>query len=196
MAQLRGGLDELNRRERKAKAVLLATLRAAGGEMQNRTNLFKVFWMAHLAHMAHHGWSLTDWKIVHLPRGPGPNNGKDLLAALESDGFIVQQEVDSWGRTAKSAKIANHQKTLALIESELNAAEIESVELMTKAAANSTASALSDWSHEVSRAWNRTVNGQTMDIYLDLLADEDEFAALQEQLGKDVQVVDQVFGKP
>ena len=185
--------DQASQKER-AKAVIVASIRAAGGKFKNRTNLFKVFYLSHLIHMARHGRSLTSWKIQKLQRGPVPRKGDSLLDALEQDGVIVQPTVPRGPYFARDANIVDDSKALQ-VEQELTPIEVESVVDAVDYLQRKNATEVSEWSHDFSRAWRKAEIGEALDIYVDLIMDEAEYDGIRERLGKASSTVESVFGR-
>lgn len=195
MASLSEVIAEQQRRERRARAILAAAIRADGNENKTRTRIYKVFWTAHLQHMSVHGVRLSSWPIVRLPRGPAPNDGKILLEQLELDGLIKQQPEVRFGHMARGATVANRAKLDAFIAEELSPQEVESIEAMATFLENATATDVSNWSHEVSRAWKEAgKDGQPLEVYLDLVTDDEEYEELQNSLDAGKALADEVFG--
>jgi hypothetical protein len=60
---------------------------------------------------------------------------------------------------------------------------VEAITAALEMVQGSTATEISDWSHVFSRSWNRTPNGEELDIYTDLIPDDiyEERKALLEE---------------
>jgi hypothetical protein len=190
-------MEQVAKERRKAKAILVAAIQAAGGRFARRTNLYKVFWVAHLVHMVNHGSTLSNWPIVRMPNGPAPDKARDLLTALEKEGIVRQVPQLHGPRSGYDSELLNLAKAVELTEAELTSEEIDSVSYTVQQLEGATASALSRWSHELSRAWRGARNGGTLDIYIDLLEDDEEFDALRRELrdSEEARLVDRLMGR-
>lgn len=179
---IRDAFAEQAQRKQRAEAVLVAALRANGGTIQNKTNWMKIFWASHLVHMHRNGYLLSDWPIARLPRGPVPDDHKELLSALQERG-VIEVRTDHTGSHPTS--IVDEQAAEELVNSELDAKQIAVIEHVTRELANISAKEVSEWSHKNSRGWNSTTDGETFDPYLDL-STSSELDPADEQAFRDV----------
>ena len=81
----------------RAKQIIVEIVRQAGGVLDNKTNLFKAFYRAHLKFAESNPGFLSTWKIVRMPNGPGIHRFEVLLGELIADGYL---EVDEVGKAA------------------------------------------------------------------------------------------------
>lgn len=168
-----------------AKRILLEILRQTNGRMEGKTRLYKAFYFAHLFYYKHGHGLLSDWPIVRMPRGPGIDSANDLLRELRDDGFIsmgVQQNGpydECWYELASDRP------------PDLDSKEIEAIRLAVEYIKEMNASEVSDKSHL--RSWWKGKDGYPMNIYVDLL-DDDEYDEDSAQIDRINQDVSAVFG--
>jgi len=149
----------------RAKDIILAIIEAAGGTFDNKTNLFKAFFHAHLAYAKDNPGFLSTWPIVRMPHGPGIEHFDQLLGELMAEGCLETKEVSKGQCTAFRFRYLPHSsRTVNLSASELNA-----VRHGYKSVAGKTASRVSSESHK--RAWEAARDGEEMNIYLDTIDD-------------------------
>lgn len=155
---------------KRAKKIIVELVRQAGGEFQNKTNLFKAFWKAHLDYAAKNPGYLSTWPIVRMPNGPGIGEFDHLLAEMLADDWLAigesqvgpfQAMVFSLGKSAPPAS--------------LPPAAIEAIRDGVKAVDGKAATTVSDESHRQSRVWREAKDGEELDIYLDLMGDEERY---------------------
>jgi len=169
-----------------AKGIILAIIREAGGKLHNKTNLYKAFYYAHLEFARTEPGYLSGWPIVHMPNGPGIDWCDRLLGELVADGLLEIKQVTKGKYAAFLFVAAQVPPRISLPEG-----SSEAIKKAVTLVDGKTAETVSEESHR--RAWERTKNGQEMDIYLDL-QDDDEYrnrAVLFEKLGP---LVDDIFG--
>jgi hypothetical protein len=152
----------------RAKRIIVELVRQAGGVFYNKTNLFKGFWRAHLAYADQNHGYLSNWPIVRMPRGPGIDNFDHLLAEMLRDDWLATDEKEFDGKVAMVFTLGQQSPNTGL-----DNRQIEAVKAGVKAVKYKSADFVSDRSHEDSRVWYEAANGQTLDIYLDLVPDEE-----------------------
>jgi hypothetical protein len=151
----------------RAKRVILELLRQAGGEL-GKTKLFKAFWLAHLYYFKKASGYLTDWPIVRMPNGPGIDKAGSLLGELRVKGKVVINHESRGPFTEICCRIIGEPPQGDLSEAAVSAIK-EAVEFVKPL----TTEQLSDLSHEFSRSWNYKSNGEELDIYTDLIPDDE-----------------------
>ena len=161
----------------QAKQVLVELIRAAGGEWTGLTKLYKAFYLAHLYYAESAPGYLTNWPIVRMPNGPGIESGEALLNELVLAGVLARQSARIGPYpTTKYRVIANTLPGPPLEEDKL-----EAIRTAVKFVQEKTATELSEITHEYSRSWNAARDGQTLNIYVDQIDDE-EFSRREQDL--------------
>ena len=166
-----------NRDKKRAKAIIVEIIRQAGGRFRNKTNLFKAFWRAHVAYASSHLLPLSDWPIVRMPQGPGIDRFDQLIGELMAEG-VVETEEEPCG---EFTRIVFHLATEG--EGDLGPDEIEAIRAGVDAVSGQTAARVSDDSHDESRAWQGAKNGDEIDVFLDVMSDE-EYAARERRMNE------------
>jgi hypothetical protein len=161
----------------RAKQVLVELIRAAGGEWTGKTRLYKAYYLAHLYYAETEPGYLTNWPVVKMPYGPGIESGDELLNELVLSGVLARQHAAVGPYTATSYRLTG--KPFA--GEALSQQAVRAIEQSVSFVREKGATELSDLTHEFSRSWNSAQEGQELNIYLDLIAD-DEFAAREERL--------------
>lgn len=175
---------KISHETKRAKRIIVELVRQAGGQFQNKTNLFKAFWKAHLAYAADNPSYLSTWPIVRMPNGPGIGEFDLLLSEMLADGWLAIDETEVGPYRAMVFSLGPNCPPPSL-----PAAAIEAIREGIKAVDGKTAAAVSDQSHRQSRVWREAKDGEELDIYLDLLDDaeldrlEGDFAALAGAIG-------------
>ena len=150
----------------EAKDTICDLIAAAGGVMRGKVRLHKAFYFAHLFYWRDAEGVLTAHPIVRAPQGPFIDDGERLIEELRHEGAL----------SIGTAPVGPFQETVYRLETQREIdpetprgrAVHQAVELVI----NRTAAELSDLTHEHSVSWQTTENGREMDIYLDLLSDE------------------------
>lgn len=155
--------------QEKALRVIFEIIRnSPGRKLQVRGRLFKAFYFAHLFYARQSPVPLTDWPIVHMPNGPGIDDAEQLLEELVRRGWITRERILVGPYQSEEYRAAE-----ALQLPPLDAAEQEAIIEAVRMIQNKTASELSELVHEYSRSWQTADKGAVLDIYLDLISDED-----------------------
>lgn len=157
--------------------VLLEILRNAHAGI-NRTKLYKAFYVAHLVYANSAPGVLTDWPIVHMPNGPGISESYKLLDALEKAGYL-EREYNSRG----IYKECVYRETGLISPDSIPEQAAEAIRRATAFVLPMTATQVSDLTHEHSRSWIEGRSGEKLDIYTDLIDDE-EYDRRNDQLGR------------
>jgi hypothetical protein len=151
----------------RAKQIILHILKEAGGAL-GKTRLFKAFWLAHLFYAKNSRGYLSAWKIIRLPKGPGIDRGDELIIELKKAGEIELGHEPKGPYTETVCKLTSQPGDTALPPGATEAIKAACAIVM----AHDRVSELSEWSHEYSRSWNVTPNGNELDIYSDLIPDD------------------------
>lgn len=151
-----------------AKAIILEIVRQSGGEFQNKTNLYKAFWRAHLSYARRNLGYLSNWPIVRMPQGPGIDACDHLLADMLANDWLKIGERQVGNCTAMVLALGDSAPA-----STLNERQVAAVRDGVAAVKHKSARFVSDESHKDSRVWNEGKDGQALDIYLDLIPDEE-----------------------
>jgi hypothetical protein len=150
----------------RAKRILLELVRQAGGVFYNKTNLFKVFWKAHLEYSAVNPGYLSGWPIVKMPGGPGIDKADKLIGEMMEDGWLTLSEQPSGPYMSMVFALGDHAPPCALDRD-----AVEAIRQGVAAVDGKSARKVSDDSHKQSRAWNEAEMGRELDVYSDLLTD-------------------------
>lgn len=148
-------------------------IKAYGGKLEGKTRLFKTYYFAHLEYFRAMGRTLTDGTIIHMPHGPGLDDG--VLGALHKNGHIRETKF------APGSYAEFIYELLADVPLNNESAEDKAIHKAVAITKSLTATQLSDMTHVSSHSWNRTTNGQLMDICLDA-ASNDELAQIKKRL--------------
>jgi hypothetical protein len=152
-----------------AKQIIVEIVRIAGGRLESMTRLFKAFYFAHLFYAQGQSGYLSDWPIVHMRRGPGIKDADLLLAELcEEERISIQLVPDGPFQRKEYRTTPKDMSPEPLSEGAIIAIR-QAVDLVKK----STVSDLTELTHEHSRSWRHTREGDELNIYLDLIPDDD-----------------------
>ncbi len=171
----------------KARQIILEIIRqSAGHSVVGRTRLYKAFYFAHLYYLGDSGEFLSGWPIVRMPNGPGIDKFDSLIRPLLDRGDIMAQ-------SAKSGPFPTTRFTVQrqLQDTSLSESEVRSIQKAVEFIQDKRASRLSEITHEYSRSWQESENGDELRISLDLMTDE-EVAAVrlqQEEIARDVAAI-------
>lgn len=150
----------------QAKRVILEIIRQAGGEI-GKTKLFKAFWLAHLFYSKKAPGYLSDWPIVRMPKGPGIDRADSLLNELIATGNVRRTHQPKGPFTEINCSL-----TEKPIDTDLPQSAVLAVKEAVEYVCSHTAESISDLSHEFSRSWNNTPDGEELNIYSDLIPDD------------------------
>lgn len=160
-------LEEREERER-AKQIILHILKQAGGSL-GKSRLFKAFWLSHLYYAKNAPGYLSGWKIVRLPHGPGIDKGDELILQLKKSGDVAVDHEPRGPYTEIVCKLTE-KSSLKDMPEEATKAIKSAVRVVTEL--HGSVERISEWSHEISRSWISTPNGEELDIYTDLIPDD------------------------
>ncbi len=162
----------------RAKRVLVELVRQSGGVFYNKTNLFKAFWHAHLEYAADNPGYLSTWPIVKMPNGPGIDKFNLLVGEMLEEGWLTIDERLVGSCTGMVFAIGETPPPCGL---DRNA--VAAIKAGLSAVKGKSATEVSDESHKDSRAWNSAEMGRELDVYIDLVPEE-EVANRNAQLAK------------
>lgn len=173
----------------KAQQIILEIIRqSAGHAVEGRTRLYKAFYFAHLFYLDDTGDFLSGWPIVRMPNGPGIDNFDSLIGPLLGRGAITASPTRS-GPYPTTRFAARRE----LSETPLSAEEIQSIQKAVEFIQDKNATRLSDITHEYSRSWQESQNGEELRISLDLMTDE-QVAAIRAQHKDIANDLEAIFG--
>ena len=175
--------------KQQAMAVILEIVRQSPGDaIETTVRLFKAFYFAHLYYATAESRYLTEWPIVRMPNGPGIDRFRELLDELVHAGVIDIEKI----KVGPYDATKYHATGTPLEGVTLTEAELVAIRKAVEFVNDKTGAQLSDITHEFSRSWNTSRDGDELNIYADLLADED-FAAAQSAADRVRQDVASVF---
>ncbi len=163
-------------REQAKRLILKLVCQAGRKGLAGRVRLYKAFYYAHLLYLLREGVPLTGWDLVHMPYGPGVEDGDELISELvEAQTLVATTErVGPYPTNRYTLGPAADRRQLK----PASAVEGEIIEEAVKYVTGKTAVALSAELHEFSRSWLATSNGDPLDVALDTMTDE-EYARLR-----------------
>ncbi len=172
-----------------ARIVILEILRSAEDELTGKTRLHKAFYFAHLYYAGEKPGVLTNHPIARLTNGPAIHRGEDLIAELVRDGLITVDPIHEGPYPEQRYRLTELGKSAERPSVEACFA----IERATRFCQSKTAAELSELTHEHSRSWREGKDGDLLEIYVDLIPDEEFYSRkedvlqLQQQLFTDGQ---------
>jgi hypothetical protein len=162
----------------KAKRVIAEIVRQAGGKLTGKTRLYKAFYLAHLFFAERDRGYLTAWPIVRMPHGPGIDCGDELIEELELSGILERKQVPEgpWQTTRYGLKREGRR------QEKLSAGATRAIKEAVEFVCSKAATELSELTHEFSRSWLEARDGQPLDIYIDIIPD-DEYEMREREIG-------------
>ncbi len=150
-----------------AKDVICELIAASGGVLRGKLRLNKAFYFAHLFYWQEADDVLTDYPVVRLPNGPAVDDLDTLLLELAADNRIVVAR--AWNGPYRE-NVYHYAGSPATEDAQTprTRAIRQAVDLVE----GHTAAELSEMTHEHSWSWQNTSNGSELNIYLDVLSDE------------------------
>ncbi|QKK08416.1 MAG: SocA family protein [Planctomycetota bacterium] len=154
-----------------AERILLGIIQENGGSFDGRTRLYKAFYDAHLIFWRETGRYLTEHPVVHMPNGPGVDDGASILKGLCDNGKL-RFGLRSVGPYSEGVyRLADGEKI------ELSDEEREAIDGAIAWVGNKTATEISHESHLRSRTWREANQsgraGAQLHIYLDAVSEEE-----------------------
>jgi hypothetical protein len=146
----------------KAKNIVCAIVGASGGQFYGQTRLNKAFWRAHVVHYHKQNGLLSAYPIARLPEGPAIDDFEDLLVVLDREGRIRLGQRDNF----------DYIETIITLKSETPNLEEDEMASIKEAVAwveGKTAKQVSHESHELSLSWQKSANGDLLEIAFDAL---------------------------
>ncbi len=179
----------VNQDREAAKRVVLEIIRIARGTIRGRVRLYKAFYAAHLYYWEENQGTLTNYPIVHMPFGPGIDAGEELLMDLQDEGFLqIATRMKGPYREEVFTRMPHKME-------KLDSARVEAIRRAVDWIKRKTATQLSNETHEFSRSWNSTRQGEEMNVYLDALT-ERELRDIQRRVKETEGLVSAVFDRP
>ena len=163
----------------EARDVILEILRNADGEWTGKTKLFKAFYFAHLYYAGANPGILTNWPIACMPQGPGINNSVKLFTGLVDDGLMTTEMVHDGPYPEYRYRLTDKARNAGSLPD----AARDAIKTATLFCKDRSASELSQLTHERSRSWIQGNVGDILDIYIDLIP-EDEYQSRLEEIGR------------
>lgn len=170
----------------QAKDVICRIIAAAGGELNKKVALYKVFYYAHLYYWQEGEGTLTDYPIVRMPNGPGIDCGSKLLKELEAEGRI-RIKYDPEGPYSEYSYSLIQPYTI-----DPNDPKYCAIEKAVEFVKGRNAAELTQITHEHNRSWQQAADGEELNIYLDVLEDEENLA-MNNRLKEAEEMVNRVF---
>jgi hypothetical protein len=172
-----------------AEQVILELVRNAGGQWVGKKKLHKAFYLAHLFYAAERPGVLTDWPIARLPEGPGIHDARDLFGRLLEAGSLTVEEVRVGPYPEHSFRLTDKGPPQGALPEDARRAVRQAAEFAIPLSGYE----LSEITHEYSRSWRRGADGDLLNIYIDLIPD-DEFENNEQQLAGLEQALRQAWG--
>jgi hypothetical protein len=169
-----------------AKDVICQIIAVAGGRLDGRLRLYKAFYYAHLFFWKRGTGVLTTHPIVRMPLGSGIHEAKGILQELQEEGRIRIT-------TRPNGPYEEHVYELAS-KFEINPEDPrhKAVEDAVEWIRNKSAVELSEETHVYSRSWRQAKDGEALDIYADLLDDE-EYTQVGQEVAQAEALVNATF---
>lgn len=171
--------DELD-----AKRLIVGIIQMAGGTYRGQVRLYKVFYEAHRWHWQTFGKPLSGYPIVHMPHGPGIDDGDEILASLEREARISRDTEPAGDYEETVFTAAQGDRPVALSRE-----EEEAIKAGLAWVGGKSATQISDESHKRSRTWQKAHDagkpGSELLIALDALT-EAEYER-HAQIARDIQ---------
>ena len=173
----------------RAKKVIVEIIRQAGGELTATTRLYKAFYFAHLYYAEAAPGYLSDWPIVKMPNGPGIHSCGGVVAELIAEGVLATDHVPVGPFRAVRYRFTGRDLSGTPLPDE----GVRAVQRAVQLVQDKPATELSDMTHEFSRSWNMANDGDELNIYVDLIPD-DEYETREENLARLRKSLDEVLG--
>ena len=168
-------------RTRAMQVLLEIVKQSPGDEVTGKTKVFKAFYYAHLYYAYGSANYLTDWPIVRMPRGPGIDDFKQLISPMVEQGVVEIEDT----MVGPFPSVTFRATGKPMDAPPLEPAAVEAIRSAVELVAGKTAAELSELTHNHSRSWQTTNDGEEQNIYIDLVKEDDWVDALQ----KNVQAV-------
>ena len=172
-----------------AKRVILEIIRQTDGEFAGKTKLFKAFYFAHLEYYDKNPGILTDWPMARMPEGPAIHNSRQLFAELKQDGFLLVEPIHDGFYPECRYRLTDKAKALPPLPSEV----VSAIQRVVDFVRDKKGAELSDYTQEHSRSWKLASDGEILDIYVDLIPD-DEYEQREKSIAETETVFEATFG--
>lgn len=154
--------------KQQTKNVILELVRQSpGDELNGRVRLFKAFYFAHLYHARDCCEYLTEWPIVRMPMGPGIDKFDSLLRELCEEGSLSVKD-ESVGPYVSEVFQASRETA-----PELDDARAASIRKAIEYIEDKNGAELSELTHEHSKSWKEAADGDELNIYRDIMPEEE-----------------------
>jgi hypothetical protein len=162
-----------------AQRVVLELIRQTGGTWDGNNSLSRAFYFAHLYYARDEPGLLTAWPIVRTPQGPGIHNQVVLLKGLVKNGLLTSEVIHEGPYPDARYRLTDKAAVEPPLPEDVRAAIRAAIELVRQR----TAADLAQLTQERSRSWRGGKDGDILDIYIDLIPDE-EFEEAQAKLAE------------
>ncbi len=162
-------------RLRAQQVILEMANQSPDNKIEGKARLFKIFYLAHLYYAYDEVGFLSEWPIVKMPEGPGIDRLNHLLHDLLTQKMLETTPIRIGPYPAMCYRATGKAWPGAPLEREA----VEAIRQAVKFARNKTGAQLSDLTHEYSYSWNEAESGMELNIYLDLLSEEERKQAKQ-----------------
>lgn len=152
-----------------AKQIIVEIIRQAGGVLDFKTRLFKAFYHAHVHFADNQPGYLSSWPIVRMPRGPGIDKFDVLIGELMAEGRVTTHQIEVGENQAFQFCLGDAPQRSSVLPDGAD----ESIAFGVQQVAGKSAKQVSTESHQVSRAWRQATDGQELNVYLDVLGDDE-----------------------
>jgi hypothetical protein len=169
-----------------AEIVICQIIAAAGGRLEGKLRLYKAFYYAHLFYWKRGRGVLTQHSIVRLPLGPGIDQSAAILRALQQDGLLRVTTRPLGPYQEQVYELAGR------FEIDPNDPRYQAIEEAVEWVRGKSAVELSEETHVYSRSWRQAKDGEVLDIYADLLDDE-ELAQVKQEVTQAEALVNAAF---
>lgn len=153
-----------------AKEVICGLVAASGGTLRGKLRLNKAFYFAHLFYWREAADVLTDYPVVRLPNGPAIDQVDGLLSELVAEKRLVAGQV--WNGPYRENVYRLAIEGSADTPYERATPQMKAIHEAIQFVEGRTAAELSELTHEHSFSWQTTPDGSELNIYLDVLPDE------------------------
>jgi uncharacterized phage-associated protein len=161
-----------------AKEVICLLVGAAGGALRGKVRLNKAFYFAHLYYWREAGGVLTSHPIVRMPHGPGIDDAQRLIAELVEEGLLSVATSQNGPFDENVYRLTGEPSPI-----DESTAKGRAISQAIAFVEGRTAAELSEITHEHSPTWRTTPDGGEMNIYLDLM-DEEEIQSIRDRLAE------------
>lgn len=173
----------------QAQPIILEILRDADGEWTGKAKLFKAFYFAHLYYAQENPGLLTDWPIARLPQGPGIHQSHKLFDELVREGYLTIEPVHEGPYPEQRYRLTDKGRDAPRPPEDARIAVQQAVSFCQPR----TTAELSQLTHERSRSWIEGKDGEILNIYLDVIPD-DEYQKRAEEIARLDEQVTKAFG--